>query len=116
MNAPWFDPNLAWLPGTALGVVGGVFGGIVGILMPLSRERRRLIGMRCIKLFYILLLISSAVLLGASLIALISGQPYGIWYGLGLAGFIGSAVFGAQYPLIFHLPKRIQAEWDSGSR
>ncbi|MFA6271073.1 MAG: hypothetical protein WC657_07770 [Candidatus Paceibacterota bacterium] len=111
MNTPWFDPNLAWIPGTALGIIGGLFGGTIGILMPFSRFKRRLIGMRYIKLAYILFLGWSAAMLFAGITALISEQPYGVWYGLGLAGLIGVVVFGSLFPLIFFLPKQIEAEW-----
>jgi hypothetical protein len=29
------------------------------------------------------------------------GQPYGVWYGLGLAGLIGVIVIGANLPVMF---------------
>lgn len=111
MNTPWFDPNLAWIPGTALGIIGGLFGGAIGFLMPHSRLKKRLIGMKFIKVAYFLFLGCSTTMLLAGIAALISGQPYGIWYGLGLAGLIGVIVFGSLYSLIFHLPKQIEAEW-----
>jgi len=111
MNTPWFDPNLAWIPGTVIGIIGGLFGGTIGILMPLSRLKKRLLGIRYIKTAYILLLGWSVAMLLAGITALISGQPYGVWYGLGLAGFIGVIVFGSLFPLIFLLPKQIEAEW-----
>jgi hypothetical protein len=111
MNTPWFDPNLAWIPGAALGIIGGLFGGTIGFLMPLSRLKKRLIGMKFIKMAYFLFLGWSAAMLLAGIVAMISGQPYGIWYGLGLAGLIGVIVFGSLYSLIFHLPKLIEAKW-----
>jgi hypothetical protein len=110
MNSPWFDPNLAWMPGTALGIAGGVFGGIIGTLMPLSRLKQRLIGMKYIKASYILILVWSVSMLVAGIVAVIVGQPYGVWYGLTLAGLIGSVVFGSLYPLVFHLPKKLEGK------
>ena len=49
------------------------------------------------------LLVVSAVLLALGLIALLSDQPYGIWYGLSLAGFIGVAVIGANAPIVYRV-------------
>lgn len=113
MNTPWFDPNLAWIPGAALGVLGGLFGATIGVLMPLSRSKKRLIGMKFIKTTYLLFLGWSAAMILAGIVALFSGQPYGIWYGLGFAGLIGVIVFGSLFPLIKFLPKRIESEWRS---
>jgi CBS-domain-containing membrane protein len=110
MNTPWFDPNLAWIPGTVLGIIGGIFGATIGCLIPLSRMKKRPIGMKYIKVAYILFLGGSAAMLFAGIAAFISGQPYGIWYGLGLAGLIGVIVFGSLYSLIIHLPKQIEPE------
>ena len=42
-------------------------------------------------------LIASVTCLVAGIAAIIAGQPYGIWYGLLLAGVIGSCVFGFNY-------------------
>jgi uncharacterized membrane protein YuzA (DUF378 family) len=113
MNSPWFDPNLAWIPGTLLGIIGGLFGGTIGILMPLSRVKKRLIGTKYLKVAYFLLVGYSAALLLVGLFAFISGQPYGIWYGFGSAGLIGAIVFGSLFSLVFNLPKRIESEWKS---
>ena len=41
------------------------------------------------------LLLGSAILLGLGVVALASGQPYGVWYGLGLPGLLGLVVIGA---------------------
>jgi hypothetical protein len=95
MNDPWFDPNRwAWLPGTLLGVLGGLWGGLAGTLAPQGKARRLVLGSGE------LLQWLSVILLGAGLIALFTGQPYGIWYGLGLAGLIGTVVLGPALPQI----------------
>ncbi len=111
MNTPWFDPSLAWIPGTAFGILGGLFGGCFGILMPLSRAEKRLVGIRTIKAAYFLLLGMSAVMLLAGGLALIAKQPYDIWYGLALPGAIGLIVFGSLSFLVFRLPKQLESEW-----
>jgi hypothetical protein len=42
----------------------------------------------------------SLVLLGGGLAALVSGQPYGVWYGLGMGGLIGTLVLGPILPVV----------------
>ena len=95
MTEPWFDPiRYAWIPGTALGVLGGVYGSVVGSLAPMGRARGLVLG------FHGVLLGLSAVLLAAGLAALAVGQPYGVWFGLGLAGLFGVVVFGLLTPVV----------------
>ncbi|HTU90090.1 MAG TPA: hypothetical protein VMF69_08330 [Gemmataceae bacterium] len=87
MNDPWFEPNRwAWLPGTLLGVFGGLWGSLAGILAPQGKARSLVLGLGW------LFAGVSLILLAMGMIALFIGQPYGVWYGLGLAGLIGSLV------------------------
>jgi hypothetical protein len=87
---PWFDPNAyAWIPGTALGIAGGVAGTLTGVLAPRGKGKAWLLGL------YVAVMIVCAGLLVAGVIALVTGQPYGVWYGLGLPGLLGVAIFGA---------------------
>jgi hypothetical protein len=88
MTEPWFDPMLAWIPGTLLGVVGGIHGTAVGVLAPRGKARGTVMAMHWT------IVAVSVALLAAGVLALVQGQPYGVWYGLGLAGLIGSLVFG----------------------
>lgn len=90
MSEAWFNPMMyAWIPGTALGVLGGVYGTAVGLLAPRGKARGAIMAMHWT------FVAISAVLLVAGVVALVQGQPYGVWYGLGLAGLIGVIVFGA---------------------
>lgn len=94
MNEPWFDPiRWAWLPGTLLGVIGGMWGALAGTLAPQGKARSLVLGVGA------LLWVISMVLLAAGLTALFTGQPYGVWYGLGLAGLIGTIVLGPLLPV-----------------
>jgi MFS family permease len=98
MSDPWFNENLySWIPGTALGVLGGLWGGLIGTLAPRGRARGLVLGGMWA------LLIASAVLLALGLIALWTGQPYGVWYGLGLAGAIGLVVIGVNMPNVYRV-------------
>jgi hypothetical protein len=95
MTEPWFDPNLyAWIPGTALGVTGGILGSLGGMLAPRGRARGLVLGL------YALVMCATAVLLAVGLFALYAGQPYGVWYGLMLPGLLGTVVFGTLLPVI----------------
>ncbi len=110
MNDPWFDPiRWAWLPGTLLGCLGGLWGALVGTLAPQGKARNLVLGSG------MLLWGLSAISLAAGLTALCTGQPYGVWYGLGLAGLLGTLVLGPLLPLVRHHyreaeERRIQAE------
>ncbi len=95
MAEPWFDANSwAWLPGTLLGCLGGLWGSLVGIFAPQGKARPTVLG------FGWLLFGASLLLLAAGLTALVNGQPYGIWYGLGFGSLIGTVVLGPMLPLV----------------
>jgi len=95
MATPWFDPNLyAFIPGTLLGVVGGTLGALAGTLAPRGKARGLVQGA------FGAVIAASALMLALAVVALATGQPYGIWYGLGLPGLIGIVVFGALLPVV----------------
>jgi hypothetical protein len=91
MNAPWFPEQYAWVFGASIGVLGGIVGTLVGCLAPFGKARTLVYAV------YWFALIASVTSLITGLSALISGQPYAIWYGLTLAGIIGSLVIGLNY-------------------
>ena len=87
MADPWFDPTRwAWLPGTALGVIGGLWGSLAGLYA--GRARGWVVGSMWVWF------IGSVLLLLAGVVALGQGQPYGVWYGLGLPGLLGTIMGG----------------------
>jgi hypothetical protein len=89
---PWFNPTVyAFVPGVVIGVVGGTLGTLAGILAPRGRGRGLVLGL------WIVMIVVSIGLLAAGVVALATGQPYGVWYGLGLAGLIGSVVLGSLF-------------------
>lgn len=110
MTAPWFDPHLyAWLPGTLLGVIGGGLGGpLLGACAGRSTHKALVFA------FLIVVQAACAALLAAGVIARSKGQPYGVWYGLGLPGLLGLLVFGALTPLV--LRRYREAEARNGTR
>jgi hypothetical protein len=89
MIEPWFNPNAyAWLPGTLLGVVGGIEGTLIGVWAPKGKHRAFVMG-----LLFVDLLVS-CILLVVGVVALLTGQPFGIWYGLGFPGLLGLLILG----------------------
>jgi hypothetical protein len=95
MSEPWFDANLyAWIPGTSVGVIGGILGSMAGALAPRGRARSLVLG------FHLVMIGVSAILLMAGAVAFVQGQPYGVWYGLGLPGVLGVIVLGALFPVV----------------
>ena len=95
MNEPWFDANLyAWIPGTSVGIIGGVLGSLVGTLAPRGKAKTLVLGL------HVTVIVVSAILLILGVVAFINGQPYGVWYGLGLPGVLGIVVLGALFPLV----------------
>lgn len=101
MVEAWFDPVFAWIPGAVLGTVGGGIGGpLAGIFAPRGKFRAQVMG------FYYMILVVSAVLFAAGIVALLSGQPYGVWYGLGFPGLLCLVLFSV---LVKVVAKRYQA-------
>ena len=88
MSAPWFDPTWAWLPGTAFGVIGGLWGSLVGVLAPRGKGKGLIVAT------YAVLMVAGVAMLMAGLYGLIDDQPYGVWYGLLLPGVITLLVLG----------------------
>ncbi len=95
MTEPWFDPNVfAWIPGTLLGVAGGIEGTLIGVLASRGKLKNLIMGV------HFAILGMSCVLLVAGVVALVTGQPYGIWHGLGFPGLLGLVIIGSLTPLV----------------
>lgn len=95
MADPWFDPNLyAWMPGTFFGVACGILGAVAGTLAPRGKARSLVLGS------FLVLFVASVLFLVASIYAWYSGQPYGIWYGLGLPGLLGIILIPSLFPVM----------------
>jgi len=95
MTEPWFDPNaFAWIPGTLLGVAGGLEGALVGMFAPRGKLKKLVMGV------HFAILGVCAVLLAVGVVALATGQPYGVWYGLGFPGLLGLVIIGSLTPLV----------------
>ncbi len=99
MSEPWFEPNtFGALFGAIVGGVGGTFAGLVGalagVLAPRGKGRRLVLGL--MEWFVAL----GVALLIFGLVALVCGQPFGIWYGPVLSGVLSIAVMGGLIPMV----------------
>jgi hypothetical protein len=95
MNEPWFDPQAyAWIPGTVFGTLGGVMGAVAGNLAPKGRAKSFVLGA------WWAFIAVGVLFLVIGVVALFSGQPYGIWYGFGLPGCLGTILFSVLLPVI----------------
>lgn len=114
MSEPWFNVATfgAWYGGLVGGIGGslcGVLGGLAGMLAPQGKGRAFILGgMAFFACFGV-----ANLLLG--LVALLAGQPYGIWYGPLLCGLIFTVVVGSLIPVVRKRyreaeERRIQAE------
>ena len=87
MNDAWFNPGLfAGILGAAFGCTAGLWGCLADRMSARGKGRRFILGwgwsmFGCSVLSLILAAIAYAV-----------GQPYGIWYGLGLVGVLGCII------------------------
>ena len=85
---PWIsNPNmLGAILGSSVGVFGGIFGTLCGTLAPRGKAKGLVIGMHALGI------IAGLIMLALGVIAFLNGQPYAIWYGLGLPGLILTVV------------------------
>lgn len=88
MNEAWFNPGWLGLLGGFVGILGALIGILAGIFIPKGKAKELVLGVNTFA--FAVGLISLVV----GVIAYFSGQPYGIWYGFGLCGLLGTVSFG----------------------
>ena len=96
MNEPWIS-NIGMVGailGSTMGILGGVIGTLAGGFVPRGKAKKLTLGVNTFA--FVLSFISLVV----GIIAYLSGQPYGIWYGFGLCGLLGTVMFGGGFLVI----------------
>ncbi len=92
---PWFNPGLAGgLLGGGVGVLGAVYGCVVGVLAPQGKGRTFVMALHWGTIAL------GAVFLVAGIWAAVAGQPYGVSYVLLLPGLLLVVLMGAFTPLV----------------
>ena len=92
MNEPWINPGiLGSILGGTFGTLGGIVGTLAGGFVPRGKAKRLTLGVNA---FASILSFTSLVV---CIIAYLSGQPYGVWYGFGLCGLLGTVGFGSWF-------------------
>ena len=93
---PWFTNVgvVGGLLGGTIGVLGGIYGTSLGVLVPRGRGRRFVVG------FTLAFLAMGVILLVAGVTALVTGQPYGVWYSLLLPGALATILMSIFTPLV----------------
>ena len=90
--APWWsDRDAGWIGGIG-GSVLGCLGGLIGTLAGAGKARRLVLAL------VRALLVLGVVCLVAAGVALVSKQPYGVWYPLTGVGGISTLVMGGLLP------------------
>jgi hypothetical protein len=89
MTEPWFNPHdYAWIPGTVFGIAALLLGGLAVWLVPQGRAKTFIVKA------WIGLWIVAIGLLGTGALALLAGQPWGVWFGFLQPGLVGVCVLG----------------------
>ncbi|CAN5197637.1 hypothetical protein BH10PLA2_BH10PLA2_23790 [soil metagenome] len=97
MTPWWTDPQAGLVGGVAgsvLGILGGVWGTLVGIGASRGKWKPIVYGLS------IFMVGTGVACLFAAIVALAMGQPFFVYYPLGLIGLISTAVIGAQMPMV----------------
>ncbi|MDE0398494.1 MAG: hypothetical protein OXL96_11890 [Candidatus Poribacteria bacterium] len=88
MNEAWFNPGWLGLLGGFVGILGALVGILAGIFIPKGKAKKLVLGVNTFAFGV------GFISLVVGVIAYFSGQPYGIWYGFGLCGLLGTVSFG----------------------
>lgn len=96
MNEPWISNTgiTGGILGSAIGILGAVFGTLAGICVPKGKAKRLVMG---VGIFAVIL---SLILLTIGIVAYLSGQPHDVWYLFGYTGLLCTVSFGVILPVI----------------
>ena len=94
---PWWTSAgaslVGGLGGGAVGLLGGLLGTLMGTLGPKGKARGFVLGL------HLALVVFGALVLAAGIVAVVGGQPYGVYFPLLMLGGIMACVFGGLLPV-----------------
>lgn len=97
---PWIHPGwIGGILGSAIGILGAVVGTLTGAFASRGKAVKLTLGVNAFAFVF------SFILVAAGIVAFLSGQPWGVGYGFGTGGFIGTIVFGMGFWVI---PKAVR--------
>jgi hypothetical protein len=107
MSEPWFEPNTfgAWwgaIVGGGGGSLIGLIGGLAGWLAP------RGIGLKTFQIVFGAFALLGVVFLAVGIVALVDGQPYGIWYAFLLTGGLFTILCGWAVFYVRHIGTKVE--------
>ncbi len=96
MNGPWIsNPGIIGaILGSTIGILGGIIGTLAGVFVPRGKAKKLTLGVNTFAF------VLSCISLVVGIVAYLSGQPYGIWYGFSLCGLLGASGFGSGFWVI----------------
>jgi hypothetical protein len=81
-RAGWWGDRQGGMMGAAIGCIGGLYGTVIGLLVPRGKARRFVLSLM------MTMAGSGSVMLMVGLVALALRQPYAVWYPLVMSGVI----------------------------
>ncbi len=91
---PWWGDRQGGIIGAIAGVVVGGLGALQGVLTSRGRAKETVMALTTV------VLVAGILTLGLGIIAVVQGQPYGVYYPLLLAGGLGALLTGCMLPVI----------------
>ena len=94
MNNPWLPLWFGGALGGGVGLLGAIYGSLVGFAAPRGKWKRGIFA------YHYSQLVLGVVSLVMAIIAFTAGQPYGVWYPFGLCGILLTIMMSAFTPML----------------
>ena len=100
-SSDWSRPANAWWSDRSAGLIGGLLGSVIGIFGALAGTLASIgRGRAVVLVLFGVMGTAGAVSLATGIVAVLIGQPYGVWYTLCLIGLIGTVIGFAGIPMM----------------
>jgi MFS family permease len=104
---PWWTQQTAGWIGAIAGSANGILGGVIGTVAGIYGQRGK--GKRLVYALVAVALVGGAASLAVGLFALMTGQPYMVWYPLVLIGGMDTLLFSVLTPVIRRVYRQAEA-------